>query len=44
LPQRGAKEHAGASGLPRLPVAELEAAVLDRLRAILHAPNLLGDM
>lgn len=33
-----------ASGLPRLPAAELESAVLDQLRAILRAPNLLGDM
>ena len=27
-----------------LPAAELESAVLDQLRAILRAPNLLGDM
>jgi hypothetical protein len=32
------------SGLPRLPAAELESAVLDQLRAVLRAPNLLGDM
>ena len=44
IPQRDAKEHAGASGLPRLPAAELESAVLDQLRAILRAPNLLGGM
>ena len=44
VPQRDAKEHAGASGLSRLPAAELESAVLDQLRAILRAPNLLGDM
>jgi hypothetical protein len=44
VPQRDAKEHAGASGLPRLPAAELESAVLDQLRAILRAPNLLGDI
>lgn len=44
VPQRDAKEHAGASGLPRLPAAELESAVLDQLRAILRAPNLLGEM
>lgn len=44
VPQRDAKEHAGASGLQRLPAAELESAVLDQLRAILRAPNLLGDM
>ena len=44
IPQRDAKEHAGASGLPRLPAAELESAVLDQVRAILRAPNLLGEM
>ena len=44
VPQCDAKEHAGASGLPRLPAAELESAVLDQLRAILRAPNLLGEM
>jgi len=40
VPQRDAKEHAGASGLPRLPAAELESAVLDQLRA----SNLFGHM
>ena len=44
VPQRDAKEHAGASGLPRLPAAELESAVLDQLRAILRAPDLLGGV
>ncbi|MGD9888454.1 MAG: hypothetical protein AB7S56_04200 [Halothiobacillaceae bacterium] len=44
VPQRDAKEHAGASGLPRLPAAELESAVFDPLRAILRAPSLLGEM
>ena len=44
IPQRDAKEHAGASGLPRLPAAELESAVLEQLRSILRAPNLLSDM
>ncbi|MEI7038321.1 recombinase family protein, partial [Fulvimonas yonginensis] len=44
VPQRDCKEHAGASGLPRLPAAELESAVLDQLRAILRAPDLLGEM
>lgn len=44
MPQRDAEEHAGASGLPRLPAAELESAVLDQLRAILRAPNLISDM
>jgi site-specific DNA recombinase len=44
VPQRDTKEHAGASGLPRLPAAELESAVLDQLRAILRAPDLLGEV
>ncbi len=44
IPQRDAKEHAGASGLPRLPAAELESAVLDQLRAILRAPDLLREV
>ena len=44
LPQRDAKEHAGASGLPRLPAAQLESAVLDQLRLVLRSPNLLGEM
>ena len=44
LPVRDIKEHAGASGLPRMPAAELESAVLDQLRNILRAPNLLRDL
>jgi len=44
VPQRDAKEHAGASGLSRLPAAELESAVLDQLRAILRSPRLLGEV
>jgi site-specific DNA recombinase len=44
VPQRDSKEHAGASGLPRLPAAELESVVLDQLRAILRAPDLLGEV
>jgi len=44
VPQRENKEHAGASGLPRLPAGELESAVLDQLRAVLRSPNLLGDV
>lgn len=39
IPQRDAKEYAGASKLPRLPAAELEAAVLQQLRA-----NGIGQM
>ena len=44
LPMRDLKEHAGASGLPRMPAAELESAVLDQLRNIMRAPNLLNDL
>ena len=44
VPQRENKEHAGASGLPRLPAAELESAVLDQLRAILRSPDILGEV
>jgi hypothetical protein len=44
IPQRDTKEHAGASGLPRLPAVELESAVLDQLRAILRAPELIGEV
>jgi len=44
IPQRDVKEHAGASGLPRLPAAELESAVLNQLRAILRAPEMLGEV
>ena len=44
IPMRDTKEGAGASGLPRLPAAELESAVLDQLRGILRAPELLGDV
>jgi hypothetical protein len=44
IPQRDTKEHAGASGLPRLPAVELESAVLDQLRAIFRSPELVGEM
>ncbi|SFN14294.1 recombinase family protein [Nitrosomonas communis] len=44
IPQRDAKEHAGVSGLPRLPASELESAVLNQLRTILRAPELLGEV
>jgi len=44
LPQRDAKEHAGASGLPRLPAAELESAVFDQLRTLLRSPDLVREM
>jgi len=41
LPVRENKEHAGASGLPRLPAAELEAAVLEQMRRVLRAPEMI---
>ena len=44
VPQRDAKEHAGASGLPRLPAAELESAVLEQLRTVLRTPELLHEI
>jgi len=44
IPMRDTKEQVGASGLPRLPAAELESAVLEQLRGILRAPDLLGDV
>ncbi len=44
VPQRENKEHAGASGLPRLPAAELESAVMDHLRVLLRSTDLLGEI
>ena len=44
IPQRDAKEYAGASKLPRLPAAELEAAVLQQLRAILRQPGMTCEI
>ncbi len=44
IPQRDAKEHAGASGIPRLPAAELESAVLEQLRGILRSPALVSEV
>jgi DNA invertase Pin-like site-specific DNA recombinase len=36
--------HAILSGLPRLPAAELESAVLDQLRAMLKSPEMIATM
>jgi len=44
LPVRENKEHAGASGLPRLPAGELEAAVLEQLRRVLRAPAMIAGV
>ena len=38
------KEHAGASGLPRLPAGGLEAAVLEQLRRVLRAPAMIAGV
>ncbi|OED43319.1 recombinase [Chromatiales bacterium (ex Bugula neritina AB1)] len=40
LSSRDKKEYAGASGLPRIPAAELESAVIEQLRSLLKAPPL----
>ncbi|BBE50866.1 DNA-invertase hin [Ferriphaselus amnicola] len=44
IPQRDTKEYAGASGLPRLPAAQLEGAVLDQLRGIMRNPAMTGEI
>ncbi len=44
IPQRDVKEYPGASGLPRMPAAELESAVLEQLRTLLRAPELLAEV
>ncbi len=44
LPVRDNKEYAGASGLPRLPAAELEAAVLEQMRRVLRAPEMVAGV
>lgn len=36
---RDTKEYSGASGLPRIPAAELESAVVEQIRGILKAPS-----
>lgn len=44
IPQRDAKEYAGASKLPRLPAAELESAVLQQLRAMMRQPVMISEI
>ena len=44
LPVRENKEHAGASGLPRLPAGELEAAVLEQMRRVLRSPAMVAGV
>ena len=44
IPQRDAKRYAGASKLPRLPAAELEAAVLDQLRTMMRQPVMISEI
>ena len=44
VPQRDIKEYAGASGLPRMPAAELESAVMEQLRGHLRSPDVVRDV
>lgn len=44
LPIREVKEGPGASGLPRIPAAELEAAVFEQLRGVLRAPGMTAQI
>jgi DNA invertase Pin-like site-specific DNA recombinase len=44
LSTRDVHEGSGASGLPRLPAAELEATVVEQLRRVLRAPRMLDDI
>jgi hypothetical protein len=44
LSARENNKHAGASGLPRLPAAELEAAVPEQLRRVLRTPELIAGV
>lgn len=44
LSTRDTHEGRGASGLPRLPAAELEAAVVGQLRHVLRAPEMIEAM
>ncbi|WP_367025932.1 recombinase family protein [Methylococcus sp. ANG] len=44
LPTRENKEHAGASGLPRLPAGELEAAWLTQMRRVLRLPPMVAGV
>jgi hypothetical protein len=44
LSTRDVHEGSGASGLPRLPAAELEATVVERLRRVLRAPRMMEDV
>lgn len=44
LPTRENKEYTGASGLPRLPAAELEATVLEQMRRVLRAPEMVASV
>lgn len=44
IPQRDAKEYAGACGVPRLPAAQLEKAVFEQLRSLLRSLNLISPL
>jgi len=43
IPQRDAKEYDGASKLPRLPAAELEAALMQQLRGMMRQPVMISE-
>ena len=44
LSTRDIHEGNGASGLPRLPAAELESAVVEQLRRVLRAPDMIATV
>jgi hypothetical protein len=44
LSTRDVHEGSGASGLPRLPAAELEATVVEQLRCVLRSPRMVDDV
>lgn len=44
LSTRDMHEGPGASGLPRLPAAEVEAAVVDQLRRVMRAPEMIAEI
>ncbi len=41
LSTRDAKEYSGASGLPRIPAAELESAVIEQVKHLLRTPPII---
>ena len=43
-PMRDIKEFGGASGIPSMPAAELEATVLDQMRHVMRTPDLIAQV